>query len=435
MLELSRRLRREQSGSIMITAGFTFLLLIVMGGAAVDYARAVSTRTTLANAIDSAALAAAKQLSLMDMTDAAVKKVVEDVVAANIGDKYQDVSYRVDSVTVVPAQGTVTVDASADVPTFFVKLAGINNLNVSNVSQVTYSRFDVELAIVVDVTESMEDDMQALREATQRAVDILLPSYVTPGNSKVKMSIVPYSTGVNAGRYAARVSNGSASNKCVTERGGSEKSTDAWYKHSSNMQPWEYFGGGTSTCSSSQLLPLTDNRDTLTSRISSLEAASTTAGQVGIAWGWYTISPTWSALWPGDSQPEPYTNDDVKKVMLIMTDGAFNTWYDYKTKTECSPWACYVVGGKWKRTFEKYAGYSDEPSIRARALCNKIKAKHIHIYTVYFNTGGSGADDSMKLMRYCATDAKSYFVAQDDAQLKAEFGRIAKDIQDIYLSK
>lgn len=431
---LLSRLQQEQSGSIMITTGFAIVILIVAGGAAVDYARAVTTRSTLANAIDAASLAAARRLSLAEMTASEVQDVVEDAVSANFTDRYSDVEYSIDNISVNDFLGTVTVDASAVVPTFFVKLAGINVLNVSNVSEVTYSRFDVELAIVVDVTGSMGNDMEALREATQSAVDILLPSYVEPGKSKVKISLVPYSRGVNIGSYATTVSNGEASNNCVTEREGAEKYTDARYNHAPNMQINDYFGGGESSCPSSIMLPLTDDRDTLESTISALSSGGSTAGQTGIAWGWYSISPNWAALWPSNSQPEPYTNDEVQKVMLVMTDGAFNKWYDYETETICNHSGCYSQSD-WEDTYDRHAGYNDPPSVRARRFCDSIKAEDIHIYTVYFDTGGSGADDSKKLMGYCATDDASNFTAENGDQLKSEFGKIARNIQSTYLSK
>jgi hypothetical protein len=72
---------------------------------------------------------------------------------------------------------------------------------------------------------------------------------------------------------------------------------------------------------------LTSDKATLSSRINSLTVTGVTAGQIGIAWGWYTLAPGFSSLWPPASQPQPYGSPNLKKIAVLMTDGEFNTPY------------------------------------------------------------------------------------------------------------
>ena len=65
------------------------------------------------------------------------------------------------------------------------------------------------------------------------------------------------------------------------------------------------YGANINPCSVTAYLPLSTNSTTLKSTINSMVAANYTAGQVGIAWGWYTLSPNFG-LFTGESVPAGY---------------------------------------------------------------------------------------------------------------------------------
>ena len=113
------------------------------------------------------------------------------------------------------------------------------------------------------------------------SVNILLPEDVEEDDAKVRISLVPYSQGVNLGTYAKKLKGGdfySVSGNCVTER--QDYSTYEvmltddpynYYKKSSPPPAQTFFGGGSSSCSStSKLVPLTKSRSTLLPAISAL---------------------------------------------------------------------------------------------------------------------------------------------------------------------
>ena len=51
-----------------------------------------------------------------------------------------------------------------------------------------------------------------------------------------------------------------------------------------------------------------------------------TTGNLGLVWGWRTLSPKWRGLWGDADLPLDYGTDFMDKVVVIMTDGN-NTFY------------------------------------------------------------------------------------------------------------
>ena len=80
--------------------------------------------------------------------------------------------------------------------------------------------------------------------------------------------------------------------------------------------------------SSGQLMPLTNDKARCMSKVKNLTAAGGTAGHLGTAWAWYTLSPNWNTLWPTANQAAPKETAGLKKYAILMTDGEYNTEYD-----------------------------------------------------------------------------------------------------------
>ncbi|MEP1575045.1 pilus assembly protein TadG-related protein [Roseibium album] len=441
---LADRLRSEREGAIIPIFGIMLVIIIVMAGAAVDVSRVVNAREKLSYALDAAALAAATQLSTQALTDAEIQKVITDSFKGNMSDAdfldeaIDNLSFVVDS-----ENGRVTVTSAATMDNMFIDFGGYGKqafgpetFTFGTNSQVTYSRFDVEMAMVVDVTGSMSGEINDLKDAAESVVNILIPDGST--ESKVKISLVPYSVGVNLDTYASAATGG-LSTKCATERAGSEKYTDASY----TVSP---LGDGSGTyrsqdCSGSVIQPLTDNRSSLMTAINGLTTDGYTAGQTGVGVGWYTLSPNWKDLWPAESAPAEYSDSEVLKFALIMTDGDFNTHYNKQslTKSQCKnkqdngqyDGPCY--NGTNDYWLEKSQwGYSGKSSQRALSLCGAMRNSGITIYTVYFGTATSS--DGARVMQDCADPGK-YYAATSSDDLVAAFSNIAKKIQQVYLSQ
>ncbi|WP_346892708.1 pilus assembly protein [uncultured Roseibium sp.] len=434
------RFARNASGSILPMFAIMAVVLLVIGGAAVDYSRAINARATMANALDAAALSIASQLSSSIMKDKEIDQSLEDWFAANLNDMgYTDVAIKNLQHTVDPEAGTISVSSTVGVPTKFIHIGGIGpkTIEVGVDTEVNYSKFDVELALVLDVTGSMGGDMQTLKDAANSLIDTLISKNTPESESKIRISIVPYSQGVNLGEYAQAVTDGNKGTRnCVTERNGDAQYTDDPYDYDKNNEE-SYFGGGSENCAATpQMEPLTAKRNKLTSAIKKLTANGSTAGQTGIAWGWYSLSPKWTNLWPAKSAPADYDDDEILKFAVIMTDGDFNTYYNYENQTKCSGrgWGrkCWTVKGWTEKRESEYA--SNTSSTRAKKLCSAMKDEGIDVYTIYFGSNGNSA--GAKVMKSCATSVSStFYMASSNQELISAFGNIAKKVQAIYLAK
>ncbi len=215
--------------------------------------------------------------------------------------------------------------------------------------------------------------------------------------------------------------------QCVTERLDSEQYTNASYTTKGVGFHYPAGGGNLSCSSDNPITPLTSNTTTLTTDINGLTTSGSTAGHIGLAWGYYTLSPTFSGLWPNASQhPGPMVAQDLVKALILMTDGEFNTAY-------CDGVIADDSG---------YGSSSDQincnadnggPYTQGTALCNAIKADGITLYTVGFEmtAGSTGAN----FLESCATAPENYYLASDGAQLTAAFNSIAKSISLLRLAK
>ena len=336
-------------------------------------------------------------------------------------------------------------------PTYFIHLAGFGpkELNVSVDAEAVYPK-SVEATLVLDVTGSMGGSkISALRNAATSFVNTLVPPDIAPTNEKVRIAVVPYASGVNIGTMRATLATKGANatrtsyTDCVSERTGGQAYTDASYITASvgpgtaqagyNNGYYRTGGGAVSNsagfvCPNAEVVPLTldpgssSKVGTPLYTISRLSASGNTAGQTGVAWGWYTLSPNWSTMWPSESKPAAYTDERVLKYMLLMTDGEFNTWFD-------GPLTVYRTTYDWIARTDQAA----TSTTRALALCSAIKKSGIRVITVGFQI--SSNSQAKKVMSDCASSSGDYYLAENEAELNARFQAIANQIKSTYLSR
>ena len=354
-------LRKDRNGAILPFFAIVLVLVIVLAGAGFDYARAVNQRQALARGLDTAMLAIARELSIRNMSLAEIKDFIDNNFEAYFSSNADGSANFGRNITLADPQidttaRTISVSATSEVPTTFIRLGGLgpDTLDVGVSAQAIYPK-SVEVALVVDVTGSMNGSkITALRKAAEEFVNILVPPGSASANEKIRIAVVPYAAGVNIGTARATAATHGANatrpsfNRCVSERTGDEAFTDTSYATDpvgpgTAQAGWNrgyYRSGGRVysssgfVCPSAQMVPLTldpgspTKSGTLLHTISRLSASGNTAGQTGIAWGWYALSNKWASLWPTESAPAPSTDERVLKYMVVMTDGAFNTYFD-----------------------------------------------------------------------------------------------------------
>lgn len=376
----------------------------------------------------------------------------------------------------------------------------------TNRATVTNSEFEVAVMLDVtgsmcdDAPDNVSDapctkgkKLDGMKTAAVKLVEKMLGT--ADLRSRVRISIVPFSDGVRlpkgilnlptvqlaaaglspgvqtlAEPYTERVCTGSGRNRqcenvtrynyyyyhptdCVGERFGSNAYTDAapgpnnyvMYAMQrrasilSNSTPQEF---ACSLGSSSTVLPLTNDKDAIVTKINSLAAKGGTAGQLGTAWAWYTLSPKWKDVFPGSANdPGAYTSKSdktLRKIAVLMTDGEYNNQFSRGSDSHaqgCANVSTFVTAcgyrtGSWAYTSSATGANS---ATQALALCAAMKAEpaNIEVYTV----GYAVNDSAWTMLKTCASSDKHAFKADTSDALIMAFDGIAQRVLALYLSQ
>lgn len=394
--------QRDDRGGVAIVFAISLVVLMTVIGLAVDTARYQNVASRMQQALDGASLAAAKLLPDPNLSDSDVEDRAESYFAAALdtfGVAVKPASRL--AIVIDRAAASVQVRGKIEVPAYFGGFAGLPTMRLLNQeSKVIYDITNVELAMVLDVTGSMNTNgkLNDLKIAAKDVIDTLFDGALNDAN--IRVALAPYSAAVNAGSLAGAVSLLPGTDTCVLERTGPQAFTDAAASGANALPtaasptPPGYF------CPTAAVVPLTDRsgRDDLKNTIDSYTGDGGTAGHIGTAWGMYLLSPSWAGVLPSESAPRPH-GESVRKTMIIMTDGEFNRAYT----------------GATDEVAESYLYFDN--------LCASAKASGIDVYTVGFDLN---SPDALAHLESCATAPSQFYDAKTGAQLKKAF----KDIAD-----
>jgi Flp pilus assembly protein TadG len=419
-VERLRGLGRDSSGNISVIFAFALLPVFATVGMSIDYGRAVYVKTRMQSALDAAVLAGGREFQMTGETAAAetaTRSFFEYRFAAGrdtVG------SPHVTAVVINQSTYTITAAAQASVPTPFLRVVGYPALDVATGSQSSLAMGggandkDIEVSMMIDITGSMSNPtasgnskLHDAKLAAKDLIDIVIPSGYT-GPNKARIALVPFSQYVNVGNTYYQAVTGktpSGGNTCVTERTGADAYTSAnpnsgsWigeFRHSSSQ-------GWLDCAPAAEIIPLTDDKARLKSAIDGYAAAGWTAGHLGTAWAWYTLSHSWN-VWPNESRPKNL-NSQLIKVAVLMTDGDYNTYFRNGTSS----------------------------NDQALNHCTGMKAEGIRVYTVGFGTSLSAAAKAM--LRDCASAPEDFFDVAGGDELRAAFRSIALTLAQLRLTQ
>lgn len=184
------------------------------------------------------------------------------------------------------------------------------------------------------------------------------------------------------------------------------------------------------SCLTNQIQPLTSNKTTLHALANALVAAGSTSGHIGLAWGWYMISPNFASLWPTASQPKAYGSANLIKAVVFMTDGVFNTPYCTGVVANDA-----LSGAGNDSSHINCASPHGSSKSQAEQLCTAIKApaNKTLLYVVGFDLAGD--TDSLTFLQNCATSHDHFFQADDGTDLEDAFEAIAQSLSELRISK
>ncbi|WP_036305421.1 TadE/TadG family type IV pilus assembly protein [Methylopila sp. 73B] len=464
-LSFLTRFRRSEDGAAMPLIGLSAFAMLGAMGLSLDAGRGVVARARLVNALDAAGLAVGARVSTSDYDGDALK-----FVQSNFAAGYDNATVTSVKTTVSSDKSLVTLTATASLPTTFMQLFGTKTMNVTAYTEITRAVTGIELALVLDNTGSMSGSIASLKSAANDLVDSIFAGKSTTNN--IYVGLVPFSQTVNIGTSntswlktgaVAALDWGTTSwGGCVEERSnGYDQTDDApktaatrfapyyspdddadphlnnWITTSSNWKNGQWVTTKSYTINSSkgpnincpsEITPMTPVKTTIKSGISKMTAVGATHINMGAVWGWRMLSPSWRGTWAGDmatySLPLDYGTKRMTKAAVIMTDGD-NTLYD----------GLYTAYGyPSEGRLGVTSASAGEPKLDARltAVCGKMKAAGITVFTVAFNNPASA---TKTLMQNCATSTSYYFDAGNSTSLANAFKTIGDTLSNLRVSK
>lgn len=189
-----------------------------------------------------------------------------------------------------------------------------------------------------------------------------------------------------------------------------------------------------------------------------------TMANLGLAWGWRTISPSWRGVWGGDSPAElplAYETPSMQKVVILLTDGV-NQWYDwpgdkwtvdgedhysgmpgnnkypgsydtdYKSEWPGADYTAYGRLSEGRLGTTSNSGAKNEVNDRMIELCNAMKAEDVLLYTITFRLGDSA---TRSLYEDCATSTDHYFDSPSNGDLQQVFVEIANELSNLRIAE
>lgn len=342
------RFRREEEGSLLIFGLFCFVIMLLLAGVSLDLMRFEERRTVLQNTIDRAALAAADLQQTLPP-----KEVVKDYFRKAGLTPPTD-----DQITVVNGNNgssrKVSIAVAETVPTWFMKMAGVSSLSAPGISTAEESVGQIEISLVLDVSGSMSGSrITNLKPAAKAFVDQMFDSTEA---DKISISIIPYSTQVSLSDNLMsyfNVTNEHASSNCIEFEASKGDFTttavsfgfnpsDRVYQRNGHFDPFYKASGprlfNCAPGADREILPFSSDRQELKDFIDNLQAEGNTSIDLGMKWGAALLDPSMQGVVNsmadnGDlpeamrGRPYSYTNGQVMKIIVLMTDGENTTEY------------------------------------------------------------------------------------------------------------
>ena len=332
------RVRRNIRGNVAVLFAVLLFPILIFVAFTIDTSRQISTGRHLQVAVDVAAMAGVRAIQEGDLSTAEIESRMADALSANKSFSNWGVTCG-NPVTEFDEEDAFA--ASFEMTCQFPALIGSSVfqnevISVTRAAHSTTSQPSLDIALMLDLSGSMDDGarLPALKTAAKDLISTLITEDT---GDRVRVALVPYGEAVNAGVYGNRAqgkaddddSDGDGDKVCVSHRENTESAfTDAAPDEGHYVGDWSG-----SICQTPMVVPLSYDVAALHTTIDGFDAPGyATAGHLGLAWSWYTISSNWNDIWPEVSDAVPNDEPTALKAVVMMTDGAFNRHHDYGSR-------------------------------------------------------------------------------------------------------
>jgi len=444
------RFGRSEQGNIAMLFGIAVVPIITFVGAAVDYTRANTARSSMQSAMDSTSLMLAKDLQDGTINTSQITQKAQDYFKALYANPDAKSVGVVATYTAAAGNGSkIEIAGNGKIDTSFMRLVGIPDIKFNTNATSAWGNVRMRVAMALDVTGSMADDgkMPAMQTAAKSLIDQLSPLAKNPGD--IYISVVPFAKDVNFGSSyynqtymdwsvweAANNTMGTCSNSSYTTKSSCLQNSSRTWTHdrskwtgcvtdrsqdydtkntapSSSNAPTmvvaeEYVSGQEKYCKTGNdpymppIMPLSYDWSALKTMIGTLQPTGNTNQGIGLAWGWLTLGTGA----PFNAPAKDTANYTYKEAIILLSDGL--------------------------NTQNRYGNNASDIDARQKILCDNAKASNITIYTIHVNTGG---DPTSAVLKYCASGADKFFEVKKANQTLSVFNSIGQSLAKLRIAK
>lgn len=196
---LRRRFLKDERGAVAIFLAASMIALVGVVGLGVDTIRSYMVQSRLSTALDAAGLAGARVM-YSPTRDADIQMFFN----ANFPPGFMGATVSPLTITTNADNSELTLSASANVDTSFMRVLGIDNVAVASTSQITRAVSMLEVVMAIDVSGSMGWSVSGggTRIAAARTAALSLTSILfqaQQGATNLQIALVPWNGKVNVG--------------------------------------------------------------------------------------------------------------------------------------------------------------------------------------------------------------------------------------------
>lgn len=483
---LVRKFRRDESGAVAMIYGPTALMLFLAAGVAVDYSRAYLVKKEISRALDAAVLAAG---SLAITNESKMTDLAERYFNANISDSTRvkfdpkiKLTFGTDELTATSSANVQTyLMKLAGYDNVYVdakSVAGrtLVNIEVALVLDNTGSMSGSKMSSLKTAAKTLVDTLYTPEGSDSFVRFALVPftGGVNVGTSNINASWIDKAglstaaqedfhpndkywgkskydgmTAVEAldyfdadwqGCLRARVGTGSDDDGVSVDLDLYDVPPDAGdvnTKWALMVKPLHNYTAKkgkkpsddklrnrlefSDTCPSAEVLPLTNAKTTIKSKIDAMNADGWTSVPIGLIWGWRVLSKA-----APYTEGAAYDDEDMRKVIVLLTDGENNHQY-YESNDTKGVYSAYGMPAYGHLGTGWLGNKLDD---KLEKICENVKSKNILVYSITFKVNDNNIK---KLMSDCATRSDMYFNSPDGSSLQDAFDEIASGLQKLQL--
>ena len=200
--------KENRDGNVAIILAIAIVPILVLVGIAIDLQNTNTSRQFIQYTLDNAVIAGSREMQA-GKSKADINNYINDFVDGVVKAKNYAISCKPVEVAYSEDSQDINATIKCQQETTLTELIGYHYLDFSVTSGSTYGIGKVDVSFVFDISGSMgwSGKMDALKDAAEDAVDVLLPTGEAADMGDVRISMVSYSDYLDAGAYFQKVTN------------------------------------------------------------------------------------------------------------------------------------------------------------------------------------------------------------------------------------